>query len=336
VDSLTQIVLGAVVGEIVLGKKVGNKAPLWGAIAGTIPDLDVFVGMLFDTVSRMEMHRGFSHSILFSVLFAPVFGYVVHYLFYKKGSVGPKEWTKLFFWGLFTHPLLDAHTTWGTQLLWPLKYKVAYHNIFVVDPLYTLPFLGCLLVLLFIKRQNPLRQKLAWYGIGISSFYMLITIGFKFYTLTKFQSSLAESKIEYSDISTRPTPLNSILWNANIMSKDSIYIGNYSMLDDSDKINFYGIPKNHNNLGALIKEEKVQRLIALTQGWYTITKDTSGIYLNDLRFGQMGMYPEAPFVFSFKLEQTKKGLIAIENRKEPKEAIKQLNILWERIKGNNG
>ena len=43
-DSLTQIVLGAACGEATLGKKIGNKALLFGAIGGTIPDLDVFVG----------------------------------------------------------------------------------------------------------------------------------------------------------------------------------------------------------------------------------------------------------------------------------------------------
>ena len=40
-DSLSQLVLGAAVGEAVLGRKLGNKAILWGAIGGTIPDLDV-------------------------------------------------------------------------------------------------------------------------------------------------------------------------------------------------------------------------------------------------------------------------------------------------------
>jgi len=40
-DSITQIVLGAAVGDAVLGKKIGNRAMVWGAIAGTIPDLDV-------------------------------------------------------------------------------------------------------------------------------------------------------------------------------------------------------------------------------------------------------------------------------------------------------
>ena len=76
-DSLTQIVLGAAVGEAVLGRKVGNKAILYGAIAGTIPDLDTFAGSFVDTVTAIEIHRGFTHSIVFSVLFAPVFGWLI-------------------------------------------------------------------------------------------------------------------------------------------------------------------------------------------------------------------------------------------------------------------
>ncbi|MBK7944863.1 MAG: metal-dependent hydrolase [Flavobacteriales bacterium] len=71
-DSLTQIVLGAAVGEVVLGRKVGNKAILWGAIAGTIPDLDVLARSLFDPLRANEIHRGITHSILFSAAMAPV------------------------------------------------------------------------------------------------------------------------------------------------------------------------------------------------------------------------------------------------------------------------
>ena len=33
-DAVTQIALGAAVGEATLGKKAGNKAVVWGAIAG--------------------------------------------------------------------------------------------------------------------------------------------------------------------------------------------------------------------------------------------------------------------------------------------------------------
>jgi len=51
-DSISQIALGAGVGELVLGKKIGNKAILFGAIAGTIPDLDVFVNFLSHSANR--------------------------------------------------------------------------------------------------------------------------------------------------------------------------------------------------------------------------------------------------------------------------------------------
>ncbi len=67
-DSLTQIALGAAVGEAVLGKKVGNKAVLWGAVAATIPDLDVIPGSFMDAVAGLDFHRGLSHSILFCLI----------------------------------------------------------------------------------------------------------------------------------------------------------------------------------------------------------------------------------------------------------------------------
>jgi inner membrane protein len=77
-DSLTQIILGAACGEAVLGRKIGNKALLFGAMGGTIPDLDVFFGRLIYTneIDIMLFHRGFMHSILFSVLAGFLFGWL--------------------------------------------------------------------------------------------------------------------------------------------------------------------------------------------------------------------------------------------------------------------
>ena len=67
-DSLTQIVLGAACGEAVAGKKLGNRAMLWGAIGGTIPDLDVFATFFCDEITATSFHRGFMHSFLFAAL----------------------------------------------------------------------------------------------------------------------------------------------------------------------------------------------------------------------------------------------------------------------------
>ena len=82
-DSLSQIVLGASVAEASLGSKIGNKALLFGTIGGTIPDLDVFVGswLFGNEIDAMLFHRGFMHSILFSVLAAFVFGWVTFKLY---------------------------------------------------------------------------------------------------------------------------------------------------------------------------------------------------------------------------------------------------------------
>ena len=61
-DSVTQMVLGAAVAEATIGRKIGNRAILWGAIAGTMPDLDVFVP-LGDVVKDFTYHRSASHSL---------------------------------------------------------------------------------------------------------------------------------------------------------------------------------------------------------------------------------------------------------------------------------
>ena len=330
-DSLTQIVLGAAVGEAVLGKKVGNKAMLYGAIAGTIPDFDTFASHFTDTVTALEIHRGFTHSIVFSVVFAPIFGWLVSR--WEK-TASWKNWSWLFFWGFLTHPLLDAHTTWGTQLFWPLDLRLAYKNIFVIDPLYTLPFLVFVILAMRKKRTSPKRRKLNNLGLIISSAYMLLTLILKGITYQKFTDALQQQNIQYSEIETKPSPFNTILWTANVDTKDAYLIGHYSFFD-AQPIQFTAYPKNHEWIEDLKEEENVQRLIKITKGWYTITKENEKLYLNDLRFGLLGFSPSAKnFTFSFQLEKKNGEVIITEKEKDTRDAKKLLSELWERILGN--
>ena len=336
-DSLTQIVLGAAVGEATLGRKIGNKAILWGAIAGTIPDLDVFIKLFTDDiVTANEMHRGFSHSIVFCVLFAPLFGWLLTKL-YKKEDANWKDWSKLMFWGLFTHPILDAFTTWGTQLFWPFTHKVSFKNIFVVDPLYTIPFLICVVIAMFYKRNNPKRRKINLLGIYISSGYMLITLLLKWYTYGVFKKSLDHQQIAYAEIQTKPTPLNAILWNANVQTKDSYLIGSYSLFDNDKQVKFYEFKKNLHLLNDIKNEPIITRLIALTEGWYTLQKTEDGdLFFNDLRFGLMGGEDVSnKFVFRYNLIRNDQGeLIAKQEDPNPKKAGPMIAKLWQRVLGN--
>jgi inner membrane protein len=62
-DSLTQAVLGASIQGALLGRWQGRRALLYGAMLGTLPDLDVIIDY-GDAVADMTYHRGFSHSLL--------------------------------------------------------------------------------------------------------------------------------------------------------------------------------------------------------------------------------------------------------------------------------
>ncbi|WOD43227.1 metal-dependent hydrolase [Hwangdonia lutea] len=331
-DSFTQIVLGAAVGEAVLGKKVSNKAILYGAIAGTIPDLDIFASHFTDTVTALSIHRGFTHSVVFAVLFAPLFGWMVsRYETYKNF----KGWTWLFFWGFLTHSILDAHTTWGTQLFWPFDLRLAFKTIFVIDPLYTLPFLVFLILTMFQKKTSKKRRYYNNIGLIISTTYLALTFVLKWAAYTKFEDALQTQGISYQQIDTRPSPLNTILWSANINTKYAYLLGNYSFFD-TQPITFETYKKNHELLGSLIENEKVKQMIAVSEGWYTITKKNDKLFYNDLRFGLLSMTPNAQdFVFRYEIRVDEFGNVQfIEQEKNKRDGKKLLADLWERLKGN--
>ncbi|GAA4230475.1 metal-dependent hydrolase [Postechiella marina] len=331
-DSLTQIVLGAAVGEAVLGRKVGNKAMLYGAIAGTIPDFDVFASHFTDTVSALAIHRGFTHSVLFSVLFAPLFGWLVSRYEHFKDFKG---WSWLFFWAFVTHPILDAHTTWGTQLFWPMDLRLAFKTIFVIDPLYTLPFLVFLILAMLQRRTSKKRRVYNTIGLVVSSVYLLLTFLLKWVAFNAFETALTDQKISYLQLDTRPAPLNTILWSANAETEDAYLLGNYSFFD-SKPIAFESYPKNHALLGDLVENEKVKRMIAISEGWYTITQEADTLYFNDLRFGLLSMKPNSQnFVFKYSITVDATGeVVFTEMPKGKRDAKKLLSELWTRLKGN--
>ena len=331
-DSLTQIVLGAAVGEAVLGKKVGNKAVLYGAIAGTIPDLDIFASYFTDTVTALAIHRGFTHSIMFAVLSAPFFGWLVSRFESYKSFKG---WTWLFFWGFLTHSILDAHTTWGTQLFWPFDLRLAFKTIFVIDPLYTLPFLMFLILTMFQKKASKKRRLFNSIGLIVSTAYLGLIFLLKWVAFTKFEDALQTQSVTYQQIDTRPSPLNTILWSANIDTKNAYLLGNYSFFD-SQEISFETYPKNHGLLGNLIENKKVKQMIAISEGWYTITKKDDKLFFNDLRFGLLSMTPNAKdFVFQYEIIlDESENIQFIEQKKNKRDGKKLLSDLWTRLKGN--
>ncbi|WP_298423134.1 metal-dependent hydrolase [uncultured Kordia sp.] len=370
-DSLTQIVLGAACGEAAMGRKIGNKALLFGAIGGTIPDLDVFIGnWIYDNqIDAMLFHRGFMHSIVFAILAAFLFGWLMHkgyekgkesnsiefvFSFFGKFIISKflfnwyskykneenstrKDWTWLFFLSIFTHPLLDCFTGYGTQLFLPFSnYRVAFSNISVADPSYTLPFLLCLIIMMFFNRKNPIRKLWLKLGLGISSVYMLFTIGNKFYINSVFEKTLAEKGIKYNRYNTEASILNNILWFGIAETDTDYHVGFYSLFDTKSSFtDWETIPKNHGVISNTNPD--LAQLTWFSNNYYNLKENEDGTYIySDLRYPSIDTGNGKSAVFSFIVYKDGNRLNMKSFTPEFDENVTIwdiLGIFWERIKG---
>ena len=308
---------------------------LYGAIAGTIPDLDVLLNYVTDEISAMAMHRGFSHSLLFCMLLAPLLGWLL-FKWDRKKEASFKEWTLMFFLVLVTHPILDAHTTWGTQFFWPFEIRLAFNNIFVLDPLYTLPFLILVLAAMFYKRTSKKRRRLNNLGLIISSGYMLLTFILKGISFYQFKKALQIENVEYLELVTKPTPLNTILWNAQIETETGYRSAYYSFFDKKSIVFDSEIHKNHELLSAYKDQEDIKTITALSRGFYFIEEVEDGYIYTDMRFGQYGFTEEAPYGWKYKLTKKPEGSLSIQKLGFPSGSgniSEAFSSLLERMKG---
>jgi len=335
-DSVTQIALGAAVGEAFLGRKVGNKAILWGGIAGLIPDLDMIAYPLLDEVERLSWHRGLSHSILFSVAFAPVLGWLIYKL--KGRAANWKEWSILSFLALFTHIVLDMFTIYGTQIFRPFSsYKVAFNSIAIVDPLYTVPLIAGVLAALFIRRSLKKRKFVNLAGLTLSTAYLLLALVFKFQVGGVVERSLAHQGIEYSRYMTGPTVLNSLLWRITVEDETGYWVGYYSLLDSSDNIELRHIPRNDSVLEPLSNDRAVRQLLWFSDGYYVMTIAGSMVLFHDLRFGELDVagsdYGNYIFTWRLKIPETDGDVTIVRTSMSVENAGELMTGLWNRVKG---
>ena len=305
-DSLTQITLGAAVGEAVAGKQAGKRAMLWGGFLGTLPDLDVLITPFYSEVDALIIHRGFSHSILFTLLATPLFGWLISRFGDKADSnCTRKRWSLMAFLVIGTHILLDSFTNYGTQVFNPFShYPVAFNSIFIIDPLYTLPMLFSLIGAAILKNRATGWNLNKW-GLIISSSYLLLTLGVKAYVHQQFTHALEENNIAYERLMTAPSPFNILLWTGFADNNETVHVGLFSILDDNEPQRFQAVSKNPELIDDYRDDTPVQRLLWFSRGFYSVTQNpqTGKLYFHDLRFGRSDLWltGSAPFSWSYEL-----------------------------------
>lgn len=332
-DSLTQLVLGASVSEAVMQNKVGRRASLWGAICGTLPDLDVFIPM-GNAVRDFTYHRAESHAFFYMALATPL----VVWLITKIHPKTKKYWIRwLFavFLTFITHALLDSFNVYGTQLLLPFSdYPVGWSTMFVIDPLYTIPLLAGLASLFFMRKKQALALKLNGIGILLSSLYLVWSIGAKAHVHSVAERSLSDQGIAVSKTLAGPTPFNTLLWRVVGKTENGYVEGFYSVLDETKGIKFKEYPSENGLIQSIADDWNVKRLKWFTSGFYKVSAVGDKIVITDIRMGVSGLY-----FFNFVVgEKSPAGIIPARVEKfepEGSDSIEPLKRLWQRIWDEN-
>ena len=217
-DPLSQGTVGAAFAQSTANKNNIFKIGVIGFLAGLAPDLDVLIRSSNDPILFLEYHRQFTHSLFF----IPFGSLIVALLIFPlvKRSMGFKTVYLASLLGYATHGLLDACTSYGTQLFWPFSNeRVTWNNISIIDPLFTIP------ILIFVGTAIKTRKRLfSFFAIGWATFYL--SLGFVQYERTLLTAiELAHSRGHNAErLTLKPSFGNLILWKSIYQHEEKFYV----------------------------------------------------------------------------------------------------------------
>jgi inner membrane protein len=328
VDNLTHFAFGAAVGVAVMGRRTQPwKAALWGGICCNLPDVDVFVPY-GDPIRDMTYHRGSTHSLLYLTLVSPFLAWVVARIHREQQFIG--RWWLAIWLALIAHPLLDVTTVYGTQLLRPFTdHPFGIGSIFIIDPLFSLPLMVCVIAALVMRSERRFRVNAIGLAIGIG--YLGWGMLAQQYVSGIARESLRAQGIDAQRIEVDPTALNSILWRVIATTPGGYVEGYYSLLDEEPRIEFVRHPRDDALYERLKTDWNIDRMAWFTHGFFKVFERDGRVYVSDLRLGMEPIY-----TFTFDVGSMRGGEFAPETPRmapSPAPRSSMLGWLWRRLKG---
>jgi inner membrane protein len=327
-DSVTQFALGAAIGTVALAPRIGaRRAILAGGVLGTLPDLDVFLPAT-GPIDAFVNHRGFSHSLFMLTALSPLLAEGLRRLDFRL-----RESRLACYLGvwliLVTHVLLDAFTTYGTRIFWPLSdVPVSLSSIFIIDPLYTLPLLAAVLAGLIAGGWGPGLRRTAVAGLALSTAYLGWGLAAQGIAEAKVKQALAAAGQSYERLTLIPMPFTTLLWRGLAIDGDR-YVNVYrSVFDSESAAPLHVHPRGQALEAELPDRAPVEKVATFSRGYYALAAAGSDVLLTDLR---MGVEPN--YVFTFKIAERNSpitGMVPAEQLERVNDAA-QLSWLWRRI-----
>jgi inner membrane protein len=168
-DPVSQGALGAALPQSVRARWSGRRkthaalAGFLGMLGGMAADLDILISSNTDPLLFLTYHRQFTHSFVFIPFGGFIVALVLHGILRRRWTIGFWQTVLLCSLGYATHALLDTATSYGTMLLWPFsETRFSWSIISIVDPLFTLPLLVCVLMAGIRDEPRYARIGLVW------------------------------------------------------------------------------------------------------------------------------------------------------------------------------
>ena len=290
-DPLSQAAVGAVAPQSIAGKTTRDSLGLLrigiiGALAGMAPDLDVLIQSSTDPLLQLEYHRQFTHSLFF-IPFGAAICALVFWPFVRHHMSYLKVWLVALL-GYGTHGLLDACTTYGTMLLWPFSdARIAWNNVAVIDPLFTLPLLACVVTAGFRQSSLAARLGLTWsilyLSLGLLQEDRAASVG----------EALAESRGHHGvEVSAKPSIGNILLWKTvyehnGYFWVDAVRVGISADIFEGDSVAKLDIETQLPWLDPASQQAKdLERFRWFSNDYLAIDKEDS-LLIVDMRYSQL-------------------------------------------------
>jgi inner membrane protein len=327
-DSLSQIALGSAVGLAVMGRRTALwKAALWGAVAGTLPDLDALLDY-GDPVRNMTYHRGETHALFYLTLASPLLAWLVTRI-HGEAALFRRWWLALWL-VLITHPLLDTMTVYGTQLALPFSdHPFGVGSIFIIDPLYTLPLLVGVIMALRSRQTDRLRWNTA--GLVLSTAYLGWSVVAQQQALGAARESLAAQGVAVQQVMATPAPFNTVLWRILVITPDAHLEGFYSVLDGRREVQFDRFDRGAELYEQLRGHWPVDRIAWFSRGYFKMQARDGEVLMSDLRMGQEPFY-----FFTFRMARLQSEPVPLDHPEQVgarPDVVRGLPWLWRRMWG---
>ncbi len=285
-DSITQAILGAAVGELFLGKKAGYKAPVLGAFLGTLPDLDIIANPVLSSINELYFHRSITHSFFFVIVMAPISGYLLNKIF-RIPDVRKLEWARYTFWILLTHILIDLPTSYGTQVFQPFSSLPATtDSIFIIDPIFSLPLAIAFFIAQFFRNRPALRKYITASGLAFVSLYLIWGLGIKAHVHSHFDARFKKELGYYEMIKTTANGPTTFFWTGFALKNDTLLVSTYSLFRQKETPVMHKIPRNTHLIEDQLDAPAVKAVLWFSRGYYKVEQTENGPVFHDLRFGR--------------------------------------------------